>query len=90
MSNKTKEAGKEFKATGDTKKTPENSMWRLNFGGCCGANNLYLTLDELKRDNDIVVEKDGMKVVFDSSLEPLVGNSPVDWVKFLLSCDGMC
>jgi Fe-S cluster assembly iron-binding protein IscA len=40
---------------------------------------LALTLDELKNDEDVLVEMDGIKIVYDKAIEAYVKNSTVDY-----------
>lgn len=40
---------------------------------------MELTLDELKSENDVLVESQGVKVVYSSDLEGYVKNSVVDY-----------
>lgn len=62
-------------------KNPENIMLRIGFGGFgWGGPRLELTLDELKNHSDIVVESQGITVVYDSGIEQYVRNSIVDYV----------
>jgi Fe-S cluster assembly iron-binding protein IscA len=40
---------------------------------------LQLTLDELKNKEDVIVESQGIKVVYDSDIEPYVKDLIVDY-----------
>lgn len=64
----------------EKKKNSDNQMLRIVFGGFgWGGPRLELTLDELKKPNDVVVESQGITVVYDSNLEDHVRNSVVDY-----------
>jgi Fe-S cluster assembly iron-binding protein IscA len=55
-------------------------MLRIAFGGFgWGGPRLQLTLDELKNQNDVVVESQGIKVVYNSDIEEYVSSSVVDY-----------
>lgn len=84
MINITEKARQEFHTARDANKISDNAMLRVNFGGMgWGGPNLYVTLDELQHDNDVVVEQDGVKVVYQPDLEQFLRNSTVDYLKFL-------
>lgn len=73
-------AAEKLKKTISQKKNPENIMLRIAFGGYgWGGPRLELTLDELKNKNDIVIESQGITVVYNSNLEEQVRNSVVDY-----------
>jgi len=40
---------------------------------------LQITLDELKDENDMVDESNGIKVVYRLNLNPVVGNTVIDY-----------
>lgn len=40
---------------------------------------MYLTLDELKHEQDIITENNGVQLVYDSSLRNLLKNSRIDY-----------
>lgn len=62
------------------KKNSNNQMLRIAFGGFgWGGPRLELTLDELKNPEDVVVESQGITIVYDSDLEDYVHNSVVDY-----------
>lgn len=59
---------------------PEHTMLRVTFGGYgWGGPQLKLTLDELKGKNDVVVESQGITVVYESDLEGYLHNSVIDY-----------
>ena len=73
-------AAKKLKETIAKQKNPENIMLRIAFGGFgWGGPRLQLTLDELKNQSDVVVESQGITVVYSSDLEEYVSNSIVDY-----------
>lgn len=58
----------------------ENLMVRINFGGYgWGGAKLNLTLDELKNKNDVVVEYEGIKIIYNSSIKKYVKNTVIDY-----------
>jgi Fe-S cluster assembly iron-binding protein IscA len=57
-------------------------MIRISFGGFgWGGPRLQLTLDELKNQEDVLEESNGIRVVYNSSIEAYVRNSVVDYSK---------
>ena len=61
-------------------KNPENAMLRIAFGGYgWGGPKLQLTLDELKDENDMIIESQGITVVYQNDIEGYVKNSIVDY-----------
>jgi len=61
-------------------KNSESIMVRVAFGGYgWGGPKLQLTLDELKNEKDIVVESEGITVVYNSEIEGYVQNSVIDY-----------
>lgn len=40
---------------------------------------MQLTLDELKRENDVVVESEGIKIVFEKDLEVYLDRAVIDY-----------
>ena len=61
-------------------KNPQSTMLRVTFGGYgWGGPKLQLTLDELKDENDIVVESQGIMIVYNSGIEEYIQNSIVDY-----------
>lgn len=76
----TERAAEKFKSTVLKQKNSEKSMLRVSFGGYgWGGPRLHLTLDELKNENDIVIEAQGIKVVYNSDIKEYVQNSIIDY-----------
>lgn len=58
----------------------ENLMVRITFGGYgWGGAKLNLTLDELKNKNDVVVEYEGIIIIYNSSIKKYVKNTVIDY-----------
>ena len=58
----------------------ENIMVRITFGGYgWGGAKLNLTLDESKNKNDVIVEYEGIKVVYNGEIKKYVRNSVIDY-----------
>lgn len=59
---------------------PENKMLRISLVriGWCGPE-FKLTLDELKGENDIVVESEGIKVIYDIKLNCYLDEAMIDY-----------
>jgi len=65
-----KEAVEEFNKIKQNTKYSENVMLRISFGGTgWGGPRFGLTLDELKNDDDVVEESEGIKVVYKSEFK---------------------
>lgn len=80
MINLTKNAIGKFNESIQKSKSPEKIMLRINFAGYgWGGPKLKVTLDELKNDNDLVVEAGGIKVIYDSMLEAYVNDIVIDY-----------
>ena len=61
-------------------KNPKDVMVRIAFGGYgWGGPKLELTLDELKDENDVVVESQDIVVAYNSDIEEYVQNAKVDF-----------
>ena len=61
-------------------KNPQSTMLRVTFGGYgWGGPKLQLTLDELKNEDDEIVESQGVKVVYESDLEAYLSNLVIDY-----------
>lgn len=76
----TKEAAEKFRELITNSKKSENTMVRVSFGGFgWGGPSLQLTLDELKNDNDTVVESEGITIVYESDLEVYIQDSVIDY-----------
>ncbi len=57
-----------------------NKMLRVSFGGFgWGGPKLHLALDELSHDTDIVVESQGVKIVYDANIENYIANTVIDY-----------
>ena len=75
-----KQATEKFEEIRLKVKNPENSMIRVSFGGYgWGGPKLQLTLEELKNENDVVVESRGVKVVYTAKLEAYLRDSVIDY-----------
>jgi len=73
-------AAEKLKETIAKQKNSENIMLRIEFGGFgWGGPRLQLTLEELKDENDVVVEAQGIKFVYNSGIEEYVCNCYVDY-----------
>jgi len=73
-------AAEKLKETIAKQKNPQNTMLRITFGGYgWGGPKLQLTLDELKDENDIIVESQGITIVYNSDLEGQVNKTVVDY-----------
>lgn len=75
-----KAAAEKFNEVVAKSNNPEKAMLRVIFGGYgWGGPRLDLTLDELKRDNDVVVESEGIKIVYETELRQFLANSVIDY-----------
>lgn len=75
-----KEAAEKFRNLITTSKNPGNTMVRVSFGGFgWGGPSLQLTLDELKNNEDKVVESEGISIVYESYLEDYIENSVIEY-----------
>ena len=73
-------AAEKLKEVISKEKNPENIMLRVEFGGFgWGGPKLQLTLEELKDENDVVVEAQGIKFVYNSGIEEHAANCFVDY-----------
>lgn len=60
--------------------SPEKIMLRVTFAGYgWGGPKLGVTLDELKNDEDVVVQVGDIKVVYDSMLEPYINGIVINY-----------
>ena len=76
----TKTAVEKFKETINKQNNPQNVMVRINFGGFgWGGPKLQLTLDELKHENDMVMESNGITLIYNLELEKYLQNSTIDY-----------
>ena len=75
-----KEAAEKFEVIKLKGKNSETAMIRIGFGGFgWGGPKLQLTLDELKNEDDEIVESQGVKVVYESSLEAYLSSAVIDY-----------
>ena len=75
-----KEAAEKFEEIRLKSKNPEKTMIRVSFGGYgWGGPKLQLTLDELKNENDVVVESRGVKTIYEDDLETYLRNAVIDY-----------
>lgn len=80
MINITKKATEKFNEIIQKSENPEKIMLRVNFAGYgWGGPKLEVTLDELKNDNDVVVEAGDIKVIYDSMLEAYINGVVIDY-----------
>lgn len=80
MVNVTKEAAEKFNEIKQDAKNPENAMLRVSFGGYgWGGPKFRLTLDELKDENDIIVESQGIKVIYESDLKAYLNGAVINY-----------
>ena len=80
MINLTKEAADKFKEIRKKANNPEETMLRISFGGYgWGGPKFKLTLDELKKNNDIVTESRGIKIVYNSDFGIFVDGTIIDY-----------
>ena len=73
-------AAEKLKEVISKEKNSENIMLRVVYGGFgWGGPKLQLTLEELKDANDVVVEAQGIKFVYNSGIEEYAANCFVDY-----------
>ena len=76
----TKEAAEKFNEVKEKAKNTESTMLRVYLGGAgCGSAKLKLTLVESKSKHDIVVESNGVKIIYDSEIEEYVNGTIIDY-----------
>lgn len=76
----TEVAATKFKEIVTEKKGSADTMLRVSFGGFgWGGPQLQLTLDELINDDDVLVESEGVKVVYASAIERYINSSIIDY-----------
>lgn len=76
----TDSAAEKIKELASQKGNP-SQMLRVSFCGfSCGGSQLNISLDEIIKKDDIVVEDKGVKVVYSSSLEQRLNNTTLDYV----------
>lgn len=76
----TKSAADKFNEIRKDSENPEKAMLRVSFGGYgWGGPRFRLTLDELIEEDDIVMESEGIKVVYSSNLEIYLNETVIDY-----------
>lgn len=76
----TKDAAEKFKELFKDRPNPGNTMVRIVFGGFgWGGPRLQLTLDELKNNDDVVIESEGITVIYGSELEMYMKDLVIDY-----------
>lgn len=80
MINITKKAAEKLNEIKQKNSDKSNAMLRIEFGGHGWGGPIFnLSLDEKKSDNDIVVESEGVKIVFESDFEEYLSESTIDY-----------
>jgi len=75
-----KEAIEKFEEIRLNTKNPQKAMLRVTFGGASWIGpRLQLTLDELKNEDDVVVESQGIKVVYKTDIQEYLSGSIIDY-----------
>jgi iron-sulfur cluster assembly protein len=65
---------------------PDKLVFRISYGRFgCGSSRLYLTLDDLINEDDLVVDAKGAKVVYSNSLEQDLKDATLDYSNKLFS-----
>jgi len=73
-------AAQKFKEIASKTANPENQMLRIFFKGYgWGGPRWGLTLDELKKDYDIIQESNGIKIVYDNNIASELGSLIIDY-----------
>ena len=73
-------ASEKFKELAAKEDNPDQLMLRISFGGISwGGPQLILSLDETKQKGDIVVESNGMKVVYNKQVEAHINKAKIDY-----------
>jgi len=76
----TDNAANKFNEIRQKSNNPEKTMLRISFGGFgWGGPKLQLTLDELKKDNDKIVESRNIKIIYDAEIEEYVNGTVIDY-----------
>lgn len=76
----TKRAAEKFNEMRQKAENTESAMLRINFGGYgWGGPKLQLALDEVKNDDDVVVNSEGIDIVYSSNLESYIDDSIIDY-----------
>lgn len=76
----TETAAAKFKEMAASKGNPDAQMLRISFAGHgWGGPQLGLALEELKKEDDLVVESNGVKVIYSKDLESYVENLALDY-----------
>lgn len=80
MINISKAAAEQFNEYLKKVESPENKMLRVTFNGFgWGGPDFGLTLEESKGENDIVVEAEGMKVIYDKEFVYYLDDATLDY-----------
>lgn len=80
MINITTDAAEKFNEVKQKSKNPEDAMLRVSFGGYgWGGPKFELTLEELQDKNDVVVEAQGIKVIYTSELQTYLNGAVIDY-----------
>ena len=75
-------AAKKMNELIDEKRIPQSAMLRISFGGFgWGGPTLQVTLDESKNRNDVLIETQGIKIVYEADLKNYVRDSIIDYSK---------
>ena len=76
----TSKAVEKFNETINKSDNPESQMLRVSFEGFgWGGPEFELTLDELKGENDIIIESNGVKIVYDSEFEYYLNDAVIGY-----------
>lgn len=76
----TDNAAEKFNEIRQKSKSPENAMLRVSFGGFgWGGPKLQLALDELKKDDDKIVESKNIKIIYDKEIQNYVNGTVIDY-----------
>ena len=75
-----KDAADKFEEIRLKTKNPGKTMLRVLFEGAgWGGPQLQLTLDELKNEDDVVVESLGIKVVYEADIQSYLSTATIDY-----------
>lgn len=76
----TKNAAEKFKEILHEKENAEKLMLRVSFGGFgWGGPKLQLTLDELRNNDDKVVESEGITIIYSTNIEEYLNGAVIDY-----------
>lgn len=77
-----KEASNKYKEIAAQSEHPDKLMLRIVYNGYgSGGPKLDVAFDELKNDNDVVLEIDGVKLVYEKEIEKFFFNIQLDYGK---------